>query len=268
MDRKKKLIGFIILYLILAVLALLLLLPAIRKKLKNNPETAVMASFETLEAESSTVVAESSAIEETESTVTGTLPQTEPPTVPEPETTVPVSEVTDQTKPQLPATFVSKIKVNVNIRNSPTMKGKIIGKIPPGGQGSIQEFINTEWLKLSFNGLEGYSAFRYFTIAMPQKQEPVPTPAEPEKKQEPVVKETEPTEEVQNSIEGDEVIIVNNCYIRSSTNSHTMENVIDVAEKDSVYPHEAEKDTESWCCITLSDGRSGYVSRGYTEVIP
>lgn len=45
---------------------------------------------------------------------------------------------------------------NLNIRSAPSVKAKIIGKIPVGGGGSVLELTNNSWALIEYNGITGY----------------------------------------------------------------------------------------------------------------
>lgn len=247
MNRKIKLIALCVLYIILSLFAVVfIVLPLI----PDNSSTEVMASVEDEVEEISTeteVIEESSEEEEEETTtaIQESLPET-----------------------AFPITFTNRTKSNVHIRNTGSMDGKIIGKIPPGKKGLITDFLNSEWAMVSYNEIQGYSAFRYFlfdkkffiledTPELKDTPKTEDTPKLVENILTPEISQEETTDDI--------VTIINNCYIRSSTNSHTMENVIDIAKTGNTYPHDLKNDTDYWCCIILSDKRLGFVSRGFTD---
>lgn len=49
---------------------------------------------------------------------------------------------------------------NLNIRNSPSMMGQIIGRIPNGAEVTVYS-INGEWAVVTYNGITGYVSRRY-----------------------------------------------------------------------------------------------------------
>lgn len=77
-------------------------------------------------------------------------------TIPEPEIE---SEPEPQTQPESTALcafhFIGTHK-NLNIRNAPSSKARIVGKIPVGGSGSVLELTNEYWALIEYNGTIGY----------------------------------------------------------------------------------------------------------------
>lgn len=53
---------------------------------------------------------------------------------------------------------------NVNIRNTPSLNGKIIGKIPLRGEGIVLELTNDEWALIEYNGVIGYSSRKWIKL--------------------------------------------------------------------------------------------------------
>ncbi|MBR4973189.1 MAG: SH3 domain-containing protein, partial [Clostridia bacterium] len=49
---------------------------------------------------------------------------------------------------------------NLNIRNSPSMTGQIIGRIPNGAEVTVYS-INGDWAVVTYNGVTGYVSRRY-----------------------------------------------------------------------------------------------------------
>ena len=53
---------------------------------------------------------------------------------------------------------------NLNIRNTPSMKGAIIGKIPVGGYGDVLTLTNDDWALIDYQGTVGYCSRKYIDL--------------------------------------------------------------------------------------------------------
>lgn len=68
-------------------------------------------------------------------------------------------------EPMLSYTFqYVRGKRNLNIRNSPSMQAKIIGKIPPGQGGHVLEFADDDWALIEYRGTTGYSSRHWIAL--------------------------------------------------------------------------------------------------------
>lgn len=83
---------------------------------------------------------------------------TEPLTI---EESTPEAPSTESSKPASKPTYTFRYvphnTLKLNIRNAPSMQGKIIGKVPPNKGGTILEFTNKDWALIEYNGTTGYS---------------------------------------------------------------------------------------------------------------
>jgi len=83
---------------------------------------------------------------------------TEPLTI---EESTPEAPSTESSKPASKPTYTFRYvphnTLKLNIRNAPSMQGKIIGKVPPNKGGTILEFTNKDWALIEYNGTIGYS---------------------------------------------------------------------------------------------------------------
>lgn len=83
---------------------------------------------------------------------------TEPLTI---EESTPEAPSTESSKPASKPTYTFRYvphnTLKLNIRNAPSMQGKIIGKVPPNKGGTILEFTNKDWALIEYNGITGYS---------------------------------------------------------------------------------------------------------------
>lgn len=70
---------------------------------------------------------------------------------------IPEENATPNSKPTYTFKYVPQNTLKLNIRNAPSMQGKIIGKIPPNKGGTILEFTNKDWALIEYNGTTGYS---------------------------------------------------------------------------------------------------------------
>ena len=77
------------------------------------------------------------------------------------------TETVPETKPDTTALysfhFIGTHK-NLNIRNAPSTKAKIIGKIPIGGNGKVLELTNEHWALIEYNGIIGYSSRHWIEL--------------------------------------------------------------------------------------------------------
>lgn len=77
------------------------------------------------------------------------------------------TETVPETKPDTTALysfhFIGTHK-NLNIRNAPSTKAKIIGKIPIGGNGKVLELTNEHWALIEYNGISGYSSRHWIEL--------------------------------------------------------------------------------------------------------
>ena len=53
---------------------------------------------------------------------------------------------------------------NLNIRNNPSMKGAIIGKIPVGGYGDVLTITNDDWALIDYRGTVGYCSRKWIEL--------------------------------------------------------------------------------------------------------
>lgn len=70
---------------------------------------------------------------------------------------IPEENTTPNSKPTYTFKYVPQNTLKLNIRNAPSMQGKIIGKVPPNKGGTILEFTNKDWALIEYNGTTGYS---------------------------------------------------------------------------------------------------------------
>lgn len=70
---------------------------------------------------------------------------------------IPEENATPNSKPTYTFKYVPQNTLKLNIRNAPSMQGKIIGKVPPNKGGTILEFTNKDWALIEYNGTTGYS---------------------------------------------------------------------------------------------------------------
>lgn len=91
---------------------------------------------------------------------TGAKAETTAEVTTEPETT---TEPEAETAPSY--SFRSRGTIaNVNIRDTPSLNGKIIGRIPIGGEGNVLELTNDEWALIEYNDVIGYSSREWLEI--------------------------------------------------------------------------------------------------------
>lgn len=131
---------------------------------ETEPDTLVeLSSVESLSTESSPI--EESLIEESlieESLIEESLiePLSTEPLIIE-ESTQETPSVTESSEPASKPTYTFQYiphnTLKLNIRNAPSMQGKIIGKVPPNKGGTILEFTNKDWVLIEYNGTTGYS---------------------------------------------------------------------------------------------------------------
>lgn len=124
-----------------------------------TPETEIETEMET-ETETETESETESEIE------TKTEPETEIETKTEPESELPAqTEIAPETKPAaLYAFHFIGTHKNLNIRNAPSSKAKIIGKIPVGGCGKVLELTNEYWVLAEYNGIIGYCSRHWIEL--------------------------------------------------------------------------------------------------------
>ena len=53
---------------------------------------------------------------------------------------------------------------NLNIRNTPSLNGTIIGKIPIGGNGSVLTLTNDDWALIDYRGTVGYCSREWIKL--------------------------------------------------------------------------------------------------------
>ena len=53
---------------------------------------------------------------------------------------------------------------NLNIRDNPSMKGAIIGKIPVGGYGDVLTLTNDDWALIDYQGTTGYCSRKWIEL--------------------------------------------------------------------------------------------------------
>lgn len=70
---------------------------------------------------------------------------------------IPEENATPNSKPTYTFKYIPQNTLKLNIRNAPSMQGKIIGKVPPNKGGTILEFTNKDWALIEYNGTTGYS---------------------------------------------------------------------------------------------------------------
>jgi len=70
---------------------------------------------------------------------------------------IPEENAIPNSKPTYTFKYVPQNTLKLNIRNAPSMQGKIIGKVPPNKGGTILEFTNKDWALIEYNGTTGYS---------------------------------------------------------------------------------------------------------------
>lgn len=70
---------------------------------------------------------------------------------------IPEESTTPNPNPSYTFKYVPHSTLKLNIRNAPSMQGKIIGKVPPNKSGTILEFTNKDWALIEYNGTTGYS---------------------------------------------------------------------------------------------------------------
>lgn len=119
----------------------------------TEPETAAEPEASTETAPEPETETETEIKTETESkSETETAPETVPPVTPSSDTTALYS-----------FHFIGTHK-NLNIRNAPSTKAKIIGKIPIGGSGKVLELTNEHWALIEYNGIVGYSSRHWIEL--------------------------------------------------------------------------------------------------------
>jgi Bacterial SH3 domain. len=80
----------------------------------------------------------------------------------------PITENISVPKSSYTFKYIPHNNLKLNIRNAPSMQGKIIGKVPPNKGGTILEFTNKDWALIEYNGTTGYSNL-HCIILHPQK---------------------------------------------------------------------------------------------------
>ncbi len=70
---------------------------------------------------------------------------------------IPEENAIPNSKPTYTFKYIPQNTLKLNIRNAPSMQGKIIGKVPPNKGGTILEFTNKDWALIEYNGTTGYS---------------------------------------------------------------------------------------------------------------
>lgn len=95
-------------------------------------------------------------------------------TIPDDVTKVNTETETAETEPapvyfngfEVPFHFQFSGRSRLNIRSGPSMESAIIGKIPKKKIGTVIDVYDDEWVKVSFEGIEGYCSTKWITIIM------------------------------------------------------------------------------------------------------
>jgi len=165
MNKKSTLILFTILH--ICVLGVCIL------TIYNSRHSGVTVAHVSSETKTAVTPAEPETSAEPEaSTETAPEPETEIETEAETEIETEIkteteTETVPETKPDTTALysfhFIGTHK-NLNIRNAPSSKAKIIGKIPIGGNGKVLELTNEHWALIEYNGIIGYSSRHWIEL--------------------------------------------------------------------------------------------------------
>lgn len=73
------------------------------------------------------------------------------------------TQITSETETQYSFRYIGTNK-NLNIRNTPSIDGNIIGKIPIGGCGSVLELTNENWMLIEYNDIVGYCSRNWIEL--------------------------------------------------------------------------------------------------------
>lgn len=116
-----------------------------------------------LAAEPETVIANESEIETEIETESEAEIKTEPETELEPETE---AEPVYFNGVKVPFNFQFSGHSRLNIRNQPSTKGEIIGKIPKNKIGTVTGVYDDKWVMVTFEGVEGYCSAKWIVEVM------------------------------------------------------------------------------------------------------
>lgn len=160
-----------------------------------------------------------------------------------------------------PVPFIVRSRLNLHIRQDASLHAKIIGRIPPAGSGIVLELTDDKWAKILYDGIEGYAATDYLdfditamTNAQIQAEE---SPAEDTGNWE---TEAQPEPDTQKETR---ILIINSCYIRSSPNAATRENIVATAQPEDIFEYMQEYDIPGWYAVHLDGQKIAYVSKEY-----
>lgn len=132
---------------------------------QTEPETLTEPESDTAPTPETEIETEMETESETE-IETKTETEIEIETKTEPESELPAqTEIAPETKPTaLYAFHFIGTHKNLNIRNAPSSKAKIIGKIPVGGCGKVLELTNEYWVLAEYNGIIGYCSRHWIEL--------------------------------------------------------------------------------------------------------
>lgn len=172
--------------------------------------------------------------------------------------------------PLPPVPFVSKCRINLHIRQQPSLSAKIIGRIPTRASGIIIELVDDQWAKIIYQDITGYSAYRYldfdpaFGTAVSVQEEVPETTASLESEPVPEEASAATDEETVTQVSEQAVIVIrSSCYIRSSAGDKNKRNIIMTAQSNDTFPHMAAYDQPSWYAIAVEGQSLAYVSTKY-----
>ncbi|MBO5292152.1 MAG: SH3 domain-containing protein [Lachnospiraceae bacterium] len=229
-----------------------------------SPDTASDELFdetESEEAESIEAVSDETCSVETAPAESDMPPSTE--TASEPDSPA-EPQIVEDTEPSFtPIPFTCKTTLQLNVRDIPSMEGKVIAKIKPGEQGGITDIIDENWVAVHYQDITGYCASRYLEYELPEIETEHDT-VQSDSFTASSSPEDEP-DSIQNS-NSDYIIIKQGCYIRSTPDWRSSENILRVADTGTFFPHIPEKDTPSFYAIQLPDRSTAYISVDYSAV--
>ncbi len=149
----------------------------------------------------------------------------------------------------------------LNVRSMPSINSPVIAKIQPGEQGMVTGIIDTDWVSVLYQDINGYCAARYLEYTLsPQTTGEIGNLSDTN--QNPPTQTEKKSPDVQ-TVKADIIKIVQGCYIRKEPDWRNPEVIIRVAEAGASYPHVPEQDTPSFYAIQLPDRSVAYVSVDY-----
>lgn len=163
-----------------------------------------------------------------------------------------------------PVPFIVRSRLNLHIRQDASLNAKIIGRIPPAGSGVVLELADDKWAKILYDGIEGYAATDYldFDIAALANAQ-IPAEEFPSEDAGNLETEAQPEQDTQKETR---ILIINSCYIRSSPNANTRENIVATAQPEDMFEHMEEYDIPGWYAVHLDGQKTAYVSQEYATI--